>query len=256
MVSVLLDCLDDVRDFLIAELSELATTGIVEGAGVIEAYFDTEEEARGVAARYPQRHPRVVVHGARDYVTEFQSAWQPLVIGERLWLAAPWDPSPTPPGRIRIEYQPGMSCGSGAHACTQLCLEALERELRPADAMLDVGVGSGILLLAAKQLGAGRLAGCDIDHDSVLYGAHTVSAGASLFTGSTRSVRSLTFDVVVANISAPATDLLIGGLRRIARRAVIVSGFREPERNRAWDAGAKRIHAATRDGWACLTLHV
>ncbi|MBL8231238.1 MAG: 50S ribosomal protein L11 methyltransferase [Bryobacterales bacterium] len=256
MVSVLLDCLDDVRDFLIAELSELATTGIVEGIGVIEAYFDTEDEARSVAARYPRHRPRLVVHAERDYVTEFQSAWQPLAIGERLWLAAPWDPSRTPEGRIRIEYQAGMSCGSGAHVCTQLCLEALERELRPGDAMLDVGVGSGILLLAAKELGAGRLAGCDIDHHSVVHGAHAVSASAAVFTGSTRSVRPRSFDIVVANISAPATDLLIGDLCRIARRTVIVSGFREQERHRAWDGKAGSVHAATRDGWVCLTLRV
>lgn len=251
MVSIVFTCPQTARDYLIAELYDLSTTGIVEGDHTIEAYFDTAEEANAVAARFPEYQPQVVVHGGRDYVQEFQQAWQPLALGAHLWLAPPWDSDPPPEGRIRIDYQPGMSCGSGAHVCTQLCLEALERELRPGDSFLDIGVGSGILLIAAQKLGAGLQAGCDIDHDSVICGALAAGVDAGLFTGSTRSVRSGSFDLVAANISAPATDILLPDLRRIARRTIIVSGFREREVNPDWGGVA-----AQRDGWACITLHL
>lgn len=251
MVSVRFTCSQTGRDDLIAELYDLSTTGLVEDDLGIEAFFETAEEAGEAMTRFTDHQPQLVVHGDRDYVQEFRAAWKPLTLGERLWLAPPWDSSPTPEGRIRIDYQPGMSCGSGAHVCTQLCLEALERELRPGDSILDVGAGSGILLIAAQKLGSGRRAGCDIDHESVICGALAADVDADLFTGSTRSVRSKSFDVVVANISAPATDILLPDLRRIARRTIIVSGFRQSEVNPEWSG-----QAVQRDGWACLTLHL
>jgi ribosomal protein L11 methyltransferase len=39
---------------------------------------------------------------------------------------------------LRIEVNPGMAFGTGAHESTQLCLEALECELQPGMTLLDV----------------------------------------------------------------------------------------------------------------------
>jgi ribosomal protein L11 methyltransferase len=218
MVSVLLHCDGEQRDLLIAELYERGTTGIVEHDGFIEAYFDTEDEAKWLGKEIRD-------HGTRDYVAEVQEQWQPVAVGERFWLAAPWDSRPEPEGKLRLEYQAGMACGSGVHPCTRLCIAALERCVCPGAAVLDVGVGSGILLMAARLLGAGVLTGCDIDHDAVVLAQHAVP-DACLFTGSTASIRDGAFDVVVANISSGAAEDLHSELRRICRGTLIISGFR------------------------------
>ena len=60
------------------------------------------------------------------------------------------------PGEIEIALDPGMAFGTGTHPTTQLCLEALERLIEPAQDVLDLGSGSGILAIAAAKLGARR----------------------------------------------------------------------------------------------------
>jgi ribosomal protein L11 methyltransferase len=61
-----------------------------------------------------------------------------------------------------IEIDPGMAFGTGTHPTTRLCLEMLEEIVRHGDVITDVGIGSGILSIAALKLGADRALGIDI----------------------------------------------------------------------------------------------
>ncbi|MCC6389359.1 MAG: 50S ribosomal protein L11 methyltransferase [Bryobacterales bacterium] len=256
MVSLLLHCGIDEKDDLIAELYECGTTGIVEmeapgGGCTLDVFFDTAPEAAIAQERFARYAPEWINHGERDYIREFQDHWRAVAVGERFWLAPPWHAGPAPEGRLRLDYQPGMACGSGAHPCTQLCIEALEGVARPGSAVLDVGSGSGILLLAAGLLGASRLVGCDIDHESMAIAKEAVP-GALLFTGSPRSVRDGLFDVVIANISSIAAEELAADLRRVCRAGgtIIVSGFRGSDLPEGYE-GARRTE---QEEWACLTV--
>lgn len=251
MVSLFLYCSPDEKDGLIADLWECGTTGVVEedepgGRCRVEAFFDADAGATAAMAQFAAFAPEWKAHPERDYVAEFQQQWQPVAIGRRFWLAAPWDAAPVPDSRIRIEYQAGMACGSGAHPCTQLCLQALEEFVRPGAAVLDVGVGSGILSHAAKLLGAGLVAGCDIEHAGAVIAARLV---ANVFTGSLRAVRDASFDVVVANINAATVEQLWAGLERVRKPGgrLILSGFRESELRPEWAGAWVRFH----DGWCC-----
>src|SRR5216684_2122356 len=143
---------------LLADLYEAGTTGIIEHAGELEAFFDDES----VAAQFGEPHRAANV----DWVARTEEAWPPLLVGEKFFLVAPWRTEPTPAGRFRLVINPGLQCGTGQHPCTQKCLEAMERVIRPGDAVLDVGSGSGILSIAAKMLGAGQVIACDVDPDA------------------------------------------------------------------------------------------
>ena len=193
-------------------LWEAGTLGITEGDGFIEAFFEDAD----VAAQFGE--PQAVEE--QDWVARTQASFPPLLVGEKFFLAPPWRTEPTPPGRLRLVINPGAQCGTGYHRCTQLCLEAMERIIRPGDSVLDVGSGSGILSIAAKLLGAGRVIACDIDPDAL--------RPVPFFVGSVDAVRSNTFDVVVANINEDVIGPMRADFERVAPKRIL-SGFQDDD---------------------------
>jgi ribosomal protein L11 methyltransferase len=212
MYSVRLEPEPSEYDALVAALWEAGTVGIVEGPGYLDAFFEDEKIARQFGEPQPAHE--------KDWVRDFQESWPAIEVGERFFIVAPWQTKPTPPGRFRLEINPGMQCGTGQHVCTQLCLEAMEQLIRPGDSVLDVGTGSGILSMAAKLLGAGRVVACDIDSDA--------AKPVSFFVGSVDAVRDDAFDVVVANINEDVTGSMHPDFERVARRRIL-SGFQDDD---------------------------
>ncbi len=220
MVSVRVSVEPEDFDRLIAALWDSGTAGVTEGDGFVDAFFEDENAARAFG------EPRLVPE--EDWVARTQEAWQPLLVGKRFFLVAPWNTEATPAGRLRLEINPGLQCGTGRHPCTQLCLQAMEEIVRPGNSVLDVGSGSGILSVAAKLLGAGRVVACDLDPDA--------ARPVPFFVGSADAVRSGAFDVVVANISEEVMGSLRPDLERVGRKRIL-SGFQD-------DAGE----------WTCVVI--
>jgi len=136
----------------LADLYAAGTVGIIEHDGWLEAFFDEAESA----ARFGEPSPVPDT----DWVKTTQDAWPPVLVGGKFFLVAPWRTEPTPTGRLRLEINPGLQCGTGQHPCTRLCLEAMEETIQPGDSVLDVGTGSGILSIcgeAARRGTSGRL---------------------------------------------------------------------------------------------------
>ena len=68
---------------------------------------------------------------------------------------------------VVIELDPGMAFGTGTHPTTALCIKMIETYLKKENSFLDVGTGSGILMIAAAKLGASYLIGIDNDEVAV-----------------------------------------------------------------------------------------
>lgn len=261
MVSLILACREEQKDQLIADLWERATLGIREedlpgSECLLHAFFDREDPA--LAEAFATHRPEWRTHEDRDWVAMFQDAWEPMECGKRILLAPEWSEDQVPPGRTRVTIHPGLGYGTGRHQSTRLSLEALEEQLAPGDTVLDLGCGAGILASAALRLGAGRVVACDIDPEAVTAASRNfVSDGLEIpaFIGSARSIRGGAFDLVLANINAATISHLAADLRRIARRAVILAGFTDCDRQvlatRLGAAGLEIRREYAMQEWLC-----
>ena len=157
-----------------------------------------------------------------DWETNWKKYYKPLEIGERLLVVPQWeldDPGVQSSTRVPLILDPGLTFGTGSHATTQLCLTALEKEVRAGDRVLDLGCGSGILSIAALRLGASEAIAVDIDEkcltvaydNAALNGigkdVYTVKVGNVLTDEAMRESLGGGYQIVLANIVA---DVIIG----------------------------------------------
>jgi ribosomal protein L11 methyltransferase len=212
-------------DRLSADLWETGTAGLIEEAGGVRAFF-LDSKARGiVCARFNLDEAAARNEEPFDQVRSIQPACDPVLIGERFFVAPSWVTEPGPADRFRLKIDATSAFGSGRHESTQMCIEALERHLKPGSMVLDVGCGSGILMAAAMLLGANTAIGCDIHEESVKAAQTLVET--PLFVGSVDSVCSDAADIVLANISRRVLDAIAGDLRRVVKPEgiVVIAGF-------------------------------
>jgi ribosomal protein L11 methyltransferase len=228
MFSILLHPSPQREDYLAAELWELGTEGIIEETDGIRAFFNKRLDPASLLARFAGFSPELRHEALTDWSQVSRDAWPPLEIGKHFFLVAPWSTDPTPAGRLRLEIYPGMACGTGRHPCTQLCLQAIERHVRPGDSVIDIGTGSGILSAAALLVGAGRAIAADLDPDAIRIASERMQ-DVHLFIGSADAIRSVSADVVVANIDAATIERIAPELARVRKPAsrLILSGFQE-----------------------------
>jgi ribosomal protein L11 methyltransferase len=236
------------EDFLTADLWELGAAGISEEDEGIRAFFEASADARRLIDRLAGFRPELRQEADVDWARATRDAWPPLIVGERFYLVAPWSEQAAPPGRVRLEIEPGMACGTGRHPATQLCLEAMERFVRPRSRVVDIGTGSGILARAATLLGVAGVIACDIDPDAVEIARRTPLV--AVFTGSADALRGNSADLIVANIDSAALEQLRDDLARVRKpdSVMILSGFPEDELPR----GFPSREVLRKDGWACV----
>ncbi|WP_300452551.1 50S ribosomal protein L11 methyltransferase [Accumulibacter sp.] len=193
----------------------------------------------------------------QDWVRLTQSQFPPIRVAERLWIVPSWHLAPDPEATVLV-LDPGMAFGTGSHPTTRLCLEWLERKVRPAVSVLDYGCGSGILAIAAAKLGAGDVLGVDIDEQAVLASRQNAERNRVevSFQDSARALNGQ-FDLVVANILAKPLMVLapaIGGHVR-SGGCLALSGILLEQADEVIAAYAPCLPlaiAATLDGWVCL----
>jgi ribosomal protein L11 methyltransferase len=102
------------------------------------------------------------------WAVAWREHFRPVPVGRRLVVTPPWE-TPALPGRLPLVIEPGRAFGTGHHATTSGCLEAMEaliEAVAPARA-IDLGTGSGILAIAAALLGVARVLAVDEDPDAI-----------------------------------------------------------------------------------------
>jgi ribosomal protein L11 methyltransferase len=168
-------------EVVLAELTELALTGVEErdlGDVVEYAIYGAEGELPSLPSVRTLIGDALVEVVSEEVADDWADRWrafhEPILIKDRLYVRPPWCDPHGEPGVSELIVDPGQAFGTGAHATTRLCLELLvELTDRRRDAgedlgpVLDLGSGSGVLAVAAAQLGWGPVHGVDNEAGSV-----------------------------------------------------------------------------------------
>nr|WP_218958285.1 50S ribosomal protein L11 methyltransferase [Heyndrickxia oleronia] len=103
-----------------------------------------------------------------EWATAWKKYYNPVKISEKFTIVPTWEEyEPVSSDELIIELDPGMAFGTGTHPTTVMCIQALERTVKQADSVIDVGTGSGVLSIAAAMLGAGKVTALDLDEVAV-----------------------------------------------------------------------------------------
>lgn len=187
----------------------------------IHVYISPEENPAEAISFLKERFEAVGIENTitaancaeEDWINNWKKYFKPIPVGNRLLVRPMWEDEYEAGDRVVLHLEPGLAFGTGTHETTRLCMELLEKYVKPGDTMLDMGCGSGILSVAGLLLGAGSAVGVDIDALAV----KTAVANAEInhvgdkFTGICGNLADKvtgTFDVVVANIVADVVILL------------------------------------------------
>ena len=199
----------------------------------------------------------------QDWAENWKKYYKPFRAGERLVIKPSWEPYEAKDGDLVLELDPGMAFGTGTHETTFMCMEQLERYVKPGCRAIDVGCGSGILALAAAKLGATDVLAIDLDELAVKVAAeNTVKNGLSdvvrVKHGDLLENSEEQADVIVANIIADVICFLCGPAKKhlLPGGVFICSGIireREDDVQRALaQAGNTVCNRLAKGEWVCL----
>ena len=166
-----------------------------------------------------------------DWVLKTQQQFQPICVAPGLWIVSSWC-EPVDANAINLSLDPGLAFGTGSHPTTRMCLRWLALHLAGGETVLDYGCGSGILAIAAAKLGAGAVAGIDVDAQAIIASrdnAHRNNVAARFDLP--EAFKAGTYDVVVANILANPLHLLAPLLAAHVRIGghIVLSGILESQ---------------------------
>jgi ribosomal protein L11 methyltransferase len=198
----------------------------------------------------------------QDWVRLTQSQFEPIHIGQRIWVVPSWHDAPDP-GALILELDPGLAFGTGSHPTTRLCMEWLEAHATGAHSLLDYGCGSGILALVGKKMGVTKVVGVDIDPQAIESARHNSQRNrCEIDYYLPEDFSALpgfpVFDIVVANILSSPLKLMAPMLcKRIAPGgSLVLSGVLARQADEVAAAYAPylalSVHAE-RDGWVALS---
>lgn len=223
---------------------------------LLDADTDVDDLLRRLGL--PADHERQLETVAeQDWVRLTQSQFDPIPISGRLWIVPSWHAAPDPDALVLV-LDPGLAFGTGSHPTTRLCLKWLEASVRGGESVLDYGCGSGILAIAARKLGAGRVVGADIDPQAVAASRDNAARNdADIEFHLPDALPASEFDILVANILTNPLKALMPLLAARVRAGgrIALSGIlaEQADEVMALYGTAFAMQAwAEEDGWVCL----
>ncbi len=190
-----------------------------------------------------------------DWILRYQNSIKPIEVG-KFYIYPSWYEKKE--GKINIKIDPALAFGSGHHATTFSCLEAISKFVKSSDRVLDVGCGSGILGLACKKLGA-IVELCDTDPISIDSCAKNFELNNveydELWEGSANMAKG-EYNTIIANIIADVLKMIDRDLKSVLKKngILILSGILDKKEKDVTEVynDLELIERRVKDEWVTL----
>lgn len=197
-----------------------------------------------------------------DWSQKWKEKWDVTHVTDKIAVVPDWIDYKPKGNEVIIKLEPGCAFGTGTHQTTQLCMKALEKYMNKVDKVADIGMGSGILSILAKKLGATSVYGCDTD-DTVIEvakeNAKKNNVEATFELGSADKINDK-FDFVCANILHFVLAEIMGDLKNLMKTGAMMSlsGILDEKKQMVIDAYEKEnlelVEEIHQDQWTSFVV--
>lgn len=197
-----------------------------------------------------------------DWSKKWKEQWDVTHVTNKIAVVPDWIDYQPKDDEVIIKLEPGCAFGTGTHQTTQLCMKALEKYMKKGDRVADIGMGSGILSILAKKLGASYVYGCDND-DTVIEvakeNARKNGVECEFELGTADKVHDK-FDFVCANILHFVLAEIMGDLKNLMKTGALMSlsGILDEKKQMVIDAYEKEnlelVEEIHQDQWTSFVV--
>ncbi|MEI3270677.1 MAG: 50S ribosomal protein L11 methyltransferase [Candidatus Gastranaerophilaceae bacterium] len=199
---------------------------------------------------------------SEDWSQKWKEKWDVTHVTDKIAVVPDWIDYVPKKGEVIIKLEPGCAFGTGTHQTTQLCMKALEKYMKPNDKVADIGMGSGILSILAKKLGASYVYGCDTDDTVIEVAKDNAKKNGvdAIFELGTADKVNEKFDFVCANILHFVLAEIMGDLKNLMKKGAIMSlsGILDEKKQMVIDAYEKEnlelIEEIHQDQWTSFVV--
>jgi len=265
--AITLTCADEIKDILIAELSEKGFDGFEEQGATLVAYipetnFD-EAAVNALAGQYGVTYTRDTV-AQQNWNAVWESNFQPVLVdnfcGIRASFHEPFQPAPL----HEIVITPKMSFGTGHHATTASMIKLMQGIAFRGKKVFDFGTGTGILAILAAKMGAAVIDAIDIDTWSVENTKENIENNGAVAvkvwqSDTLKNIRN-TYHIVLANINRNILLEFMADMRRLLERdgILLLSGILKEDEPAILEAARKNglvlETQLDKDNWLAMKL--
>lgn len=197
-----------------------------------------------------------------DWSKKWKEQWDVTHVTDKIAVVPDWIEYAPKENEVIIKLEPGCAFGTGTHQTTQLCMKALEKYMKSGDKVADIGMGSGILGILAKKLGASYVYGCDNDEtviDVAKENAKKNSVECTFELGTANKINDK-FDFVCANILHFVLAEIMPDLKHIMKQGAIMSlsGILDEKKQMVIEAyeqaGLELVEEIPQDQWTSFVV--